>query len=566
MRILTYRHLDEDENQRRAEIPLSGPGPSSCPTNSPDPHAQIDYGGIPGCERPPPLPLLGAGGRGGGRGGSPGTVPVNPLLMAVARTAQDGPHPSPILGPPHSRANQLQGVFWPEQAGKLVVRASGLLHHPDELRECRHIDGGSRRTELNSNAGCIMAVRIDESSLSKFVPGGIHRLENSFFRNLLNSLRLIAARSEIEDRFCVFIAGDSGTGKSYLARNVIAPILRGRFPPHRSATPALVTVDVAALNETTFLSEVFGHKKGAFSGADSEKQGLVEVAGGDVLFLDEIGKIPKTNQGALLRFIQDGTFYKVGGTDPIQTSAHLIFAAREDLRAGVAQGTILEDLYNRISSNTITLTALRERNRTHIPAIAASFWPQEKSKQQIPWLFLELLAKLESPDGPYAWPGNYRELDSVVRNFAAMYSFERPTAAYEWFAVWCGEKVPLSREWPVSPLSLLSITRPFMGWWFLEDVESVKLMHASGGIDAANLVRQVDASPEEMREKVAASTTGWWDTHWKEANRRWVRSLWDYLILRNPSWSQAQVYGEIKLRTGLSKATVNRYWHKKAST
>ena len=151
----------------------------------------------------------------------------------------------------------------------------------------------------------------------------------------------------------VLLLGESGTGKELAARAIHAASARAARP--------LVVVDCASLPETLFESELFGHEKGAFTGAHMARAGLVEAAQGGTLFLDEVGDIPLTMQVKLLRLLESGTYRRVGQTELRRADIRLIAATHRDLRAMVRAGRFREDLYYRLSTFPITLPALRER-------------------------------------------------------------------------------------------------------------------------------------------------------------------------------------------------------------
>jgi DNA-binding NtrC family response regulator len=201
----------------------------------------------------------------------------------------------------------------------------------------------------------------------------------------------------------VLITGESGTGKELIARAIHHNSLRKTRP--------FVAVDCNALSESLLESELFGHVKGAFTGAVSNKKGMFEIAEGGTLFLDEIGTIPLAIQAKLLRAIQEREFRAVGDTRSQGANFRLIAATNRDLQAMVAEGTFRDDLYYRINVFPIAAPALRDR-REDIPALAYHF---AKS-------FGEELGKNvdEISDGAmnllmsYDWPGNVRELENTL--------------------------------------------------------------------------------------------------------------------------------------------------------
>ena len=200
----------------------------------------------------------------------------------------------------------------------------------------------------------------------------------------------------------VLLTGESGTGKEVLARKIHD--LSGR-------KGLFVPVHCAALNANLLESELFGHEKGAFTGAESLRRGRFEVAEGGTVFLDEIGEIDAQTQVKLLRVIESRSFERVGGTEPIQTDARLIAATNRDLRKMVAEGTFREDLFYRLSVVNLHLPPLRER-REELPGLIAEFLRKfaEENNREITGIAPEAMEKLLA----YSWPGNIRELRNAI--------------------------------------------------------------------------------------------------------------------------------------------------------
>ncbi|PKY11129.1 Fis family transcriptional regulator [Acidithiobacillus marinus] len=204
----------------------------------------------------------------------------------------------------------------------------------------------------------------------------------------------------------VLLLGESGTGKELAAAAVHQASTRHHGP--------FVTVDCSGLPETLFESELFGHEKGAFTGAHSRKIGLVEAANGGSLFLDEVGDIPLSLQVKLLRLLETGTFRRVGGIEPLRSQFRLISATHRNLEKMVTEERFRQDLYYRINTFPITLPALRER-LDDIPLLAEAMLqriPVAKGLQLHP----ETLQLLER----YAFPGNIRELRNILERAALL--------------------------------------------------------------------------------------------------------------------------------------------------
>jgi DNA-binding NtrC family response regulator len=202
----------------------------------------------------------------------------------------------------------------------------------------------------------------------------------------------------------VLINGESGTGKEMIARAIHYNSLR--------KDQMFVTVDCNTLSENLLESELFGHTKGAFTGAVAAKRGMFEIANNGSLFLDEFGNIPLTTQAKLLRVIQEREFRAVGGTTVLKTNVRLIAATNKDLKAMVAEGTFREDLYYRINVFPIHAPALRDR-RDDIPALAFHFLKSFCAEMGRP--MAEISDAAMSVLMNYTWPGNVRELENAMQ-------------------------------------------------------------------------------------------------------------------------------------------------------
>jgi DNA-binding NtrC family response regulator len=197
----------------------------------------------------------------------------------------------------------------------------------------------------------------------------------------------------------VLISGDSGTGKELVARALHR--LSGRGGP-------LVDINCAAIAESMLESELFGHEQGAFPGADSQKLGLFELAAGGTLFMDGISELEPRMQGKLLRALETGTFFRVGGTQKVEVNVRIVTASNRDLGRAVNEGTFRGDLLYRINTISVTLPPLRER-AVDIPLLAEYFLKHFGGVSH-PRLSPEALEALQQ----YEWPGNIRELRNVI--------------------------------------------------------------------------------------------------------------------------------------------------------
>ncbi len=204
-------------------------------------------------------------------------------------------------------------------------------------------------------------------------------------------------------RSSVLITGESGTGKELIATAL-----------HRASTRAdqsLVRLNCAALAESLLESELFGHERGAFTGAVGRREGRFKQADGGTLFLDEVSEIPLPTQVKLLRFLQEREFERVGGNDTLKVDVRILAATNVDLAERVRQGRFREDLYYRLNVIRLEIPALRDR-RSDIPQLAAFFlrrYAQENGKR-LDGFSDEALVRL----GAYSWPGNVRELEHAV--------------------------------------------------------------------------------------------------------------------------------------------------------
>lgn len=217
---------------------------------------------------------------------------------------------------------------------------------------------------------------------------------------LRDVLEIISKVSQTEST--VLIQGESGVGKELAARAIFRGSQRARKP--------FIVVDCTSLQESLLQSELFGHERGAFTGAVSRKHGLFEVADGGTLFLDEIGELSLPLQARLLRVLDGGTFRRVGGVHDIRVDVRVICATNRDLLRMAEEGLFRRDLYYRVNVVSFTLPPLRER-REDIPLLANYFAKSSRvSRKRAMQFSSESLAVLEK----YSWPGNVRELQNVV--------------------------------------------------------------------------------------------------------------------------------------------------------
>ncbi|NJL17390.1 MAG: sigma-54-dependent Fis family transcriptional regulator [Nitrospira sp.] len=230
-----------------------------------------------------------------------------------------------------------------------------------------------------------------------------NQFEPAVTTNKQMSGQLAVAKQAAASAVTVLLLGETGTGKEVVARAI------HRWSP-RSARP-FIAVNCAAFPENLLENELFGHEKGAFTGAIKREPGKIEVAEGGTLFLDEIGDMPLTMQSHLLRVLNDKTFYRVGGTQEVRADVRFIAATNKDLQQAIRQGTFREDLYFRLAVIAVKLPPLRERLED-LPALAEHFLTQPGKLGLNKRCMLSdsaLRALLE-----YPWPGNVRELENVL--------------------------------------------------------------------------------------------------------------------------------------------------------
>ena len=207
----------------------------------------------------------------------------------------------------------------------------------------------------------------------------------------------------------VLVTGESGTGKELVARGIHALSPRRHKP--------FIAVNVAALSETLLESELFGHEKGAFTGAIDARKGLFELAEGGTIFLDEIGEMPLATQTKLLRVLEQREFLRVGGEQSIQVDVRIVAATNQDLRQLVAIGDFRRDLYFRLNVLSIELPPLRER-REDIPLLVEAFVRDvsDRNDRDFPGISPEAMAILID----HSWPGNIRELRNLVESLVVL--------------------------------------------------------------------------------------------------------------------------------------------------
>jgi two-component system response regulator HupR/HoxA len=241
------------------------------------------------------------------------------------------------------------------------------------------------------------------------VESGQHNFEGLISKSpsileILRQIRLIGSSGS-----SVIIYGESGTGKELVANMI--------HKNSKRADQAFVTINCAALTETLLEAELFGYKKGAFTGAIGDKKGLFEVADTGTVFLDEVGEMSLSLQVKILRLIQEGTFMRVGDTETRKVDVRVISATHRDLRKFIELGKFREDLYYRLAVVELTLPPLRDRT-DDIPILANHFLAEFSQKTAKPGI--KLSSEVAKIFYEYFWPGNVRELRNEIERIVAL--------------------------------------------------------------------------------------------------------------------------------------------------
>ncbi|MGA2581591.1 MAG: sigma 54-interacting transcriptional regulator [Bryobacteraceae bacterium] len=325
------------------------------------------------------------------RDGTPHAEPVDNAIVAQARHEGTAILAGGVLAAPIRSQDTILGVIYLEANGpraafgdahlQLAAAIGGILGAPFEnARRLEWLESENRQLQE--------AVDIEHDMV-----GGGPRM-----REIFQFVGKVAPTGST-----VLIRGESGTGKELVARAIHrnSPRVGQRF----------LAINCAALTETLLESELFGHEKGAFTGALLRKQGKLEMADRGTLFLDEVGELPPGFQSKLLRVLQEREFERVGGTQPIRVDVRILAATNRDLESAVAGGAFRKDLYYRLNVVSLAMPALRDR-REDIPMLARYFAAKHGKRvtRKLSGLSPEALARLEA----YDWPGNVRELENAI--------------------------------------------------------------------------------------------------------------------------------------------------------
>ena len=264
-------------------------------------------------------------------------------------------------------------------------------------------------TLIHDDRGCAVGVLASFRDVTELLELQRRSGELKSFANIIGGdIKMRKVYQQISDvaqyDFPVHLFGETGTGKELVASAIHNESRRGGAP--------FVPINCGALPEGLIESELFGHVKGAFSGAIRDKKGRFELADGGSIFLDEVAELSKSMQVKLLRFLQEGTFEKVGGERTTSVNVRVISATNKDLKKEVQRNTFREDLFYRLNVIPIHIPPLRER-KTDIALLAEHFIRKvvERSQQPAPRISSEAMAALME----YSWPGNVRELQNAVQ-------------------------------------------------------------------------------------------------------------------------------------------------------
>jgi formate hydrogenlyase transcriptional activator len=278
---------------------------------------------------------------------------------------------------------------------------------------CTDIEDRKRAEERLRQENVSLREEIDKASMFEEIVGASPALQA-----VLSRISKVA-RSDST----VLITGETGTGKELVARAV-------HRRSNRASRP-FVSVNCAAIPRDLIASELFGHEKGAFTGATQQRLGRFELANGGTLFLDEVGELPPETQIALLRVLQEHEFERVGGTRPIRADIRLIAATNRDLQAAISAGSFRSDLFYRLNVFPIELPSLRER-RADIPLLVEYFIDRyaRKAGKHITTVEKRTLQVLQS----YPWPGNIRELQNVIERSVIVCDTENFSVDESWLS------------------------------------------------------------------------------------------------------------------------------------
>jgi transcriptional regulator with GAF, ATPase, and Fis domain len=267
--------------------------------------------------------------------------------------------------------------------------------------------------DLEDGVGTVLSEDVNRTSLFEEIIG-----TSAALRGVLSQVSRVAPTDST-----VLITGETGTGKELIARAIHR---RSR----RAARP-FIAVNCGAIPSSLVASELFGHERGAFTGALQRRLGRFELADGGTIFLDEVGELPAETQIMLLRVLQEREFERVGGCSPVRTNVRVIAATNRDLEAAIDDGGFRADLYYRLNVFPLNLPALRDR-RTDIPFLVEHFIHQcaKRADKRIREIDSDTSRLLQS----YEWPGNIRELQNVIERAVIVADSDTLTIDERWLS------------------------------------------------------------------------------------------------------------------------------------
>jgi DNA-binding NtrC family response regulator len=272
--------------------------------------------------------------------------------------------------------------------------AFDYLFKPLDLHQLRRVVGEALEVARQMREPAVLAETAPDPDVDGAIVGACPAM-----REVYKAIGRVAAQN-----VPVLITGESGTGKELVARAIYQHGLRAKAP--------FLALNCAAIPEQLLESELFGHEKGSFTGADRRRIGKFEQVSGGTLFLDEIGDMPLALQAKILRLLQEQSFERVGGNETVRTDVRLIAATHRDLKAWSAEEKFRPDLYHRLSVFTIHLPPLRERGED-LPMLVQRYLRRfsRELEREVREVTPEALEQLRN----YSWPGNIRELQSVLK-------------------------------------------------------------------------------------------------------------------------------------------------------
>ncbi len=310
-----------------------------------------------------------------------------------------------------------------------------FLYRFNPLRDCdgrvlrwfvtgTEIEALKQAEERAQNENLALREEVDKASMFEEIVGNSPTL-----RAVLTRVAKVAPTEST-----IIISGETGTGKELIARAIHKRSLRSSRP--------FVSVNCAAIPQSLIASELFGHEKGAFTGASQRRLGRFEMAEGGTLFLDEVGELPCETQIALLRVLQERQFERVGGNQPIRADVRVISATNRDLKAAMASGAFRSDLFYRLSVFPIDIPPLRER-KDDIPILVEYFIDRYASDagKKIRYVSKKSMELLQS----YPWPGNVRELQNVIERSVILCETETFSVDESWLSHDPDQIVPASQ-------------------------------------------------------------------------------------------------------------------------